>query len=197
MRFELVPRHHALRGVTERMVADVFRTEYDAAVGGFPDLMIAAIDGSGRPQCAAALRDQESGFFSEQYLDEPLETAIAAATGYAAARSDILELGSLAALRPGGLLLLLRGFAEFGLDAGYHWGVFTATDRLRRLARRIGVELVDLGPADAGRIENPAVWGSYYQHDPRICAVAGPGARDKLIRSCLPCGAAAVRETPA
>lgn len=198
MRFELVARHHARRADVERMVRQAFREEYGARIDGFPDLMVAVFDGSDRTQCAAGLRDFETGFFSEQYLDAPIEQAIAAAAGVAAvAREVILELGSLAALRPGGLLFLLRGFAEFGLGAGYRWGVFTATERLRRLAARMGIDLFDLGPASPERIADAQVWGSYYRNDPRICAVAGPEAQDRLLRSCLPCSAAAVGRSAA
>lgn len=191
MRFQVVPRHHALRSDVEDLVTAVFLAEYGAVVRQFPELMIAVVDGHGQAQCAAALRDQESGFFSEQYLDQPIESVIALAAAQPVTRSGIVELSSLAARRPTGLLALLRGFAEFGLATGRQWGVFTATARMRHLAARIGVPVIDLGKATPDRLQNPQDWGTYYAHDPRICAVTGSGAKIRLVR-----GASAVTPGP-
>lgn len=192
MRFEIVSPGSALRPAVEAMVRNVFYTEYDARIAAFPEHMIVVLDADGLPRCAAALRDAHTGFFSEQYLDRPLEQAIGAVRGCVVPRSAVLELGSVAASRPGALLLLLRGFAHVGLEAGYRWGVFTATDRLRRLAQRFSLEISDLGPASAARVANPQDWGRYYEHDPRVCAVEGLPAEKRLDVARLPCSAAAV-----
>jgi hypothetical protein len=182
MRFEVVQPTHARRPDVEHMVATVFKGEYGATVRHFPDMMIAVFDAAGTPQCAAALRDATCGFFSEQYLDQPLEAAIARAAAAPVVRDRILELNSLAAQRPGALLALLRGFADLGLGAGYQWGVFTATARIRALAARMRVSLLDLGPALAERVARPQDWGDYYGHDPHICAVIGAHAAPQLLR---------------
>lgn len=189
MRFEIVSPGHPLRPAVEAMVRHVFYAEYGARIAAFPERMIVVLDTDGSPRCAAALRDAQTGFFSEQYLDRPLEQAIGAARECVVTRSAVLELGSVAANRPGALLMLLRGFAHVGLEAGYRWGVFTATDRLRRLAQRFSIEIADLGPASASRIANPQDWGRYYDHDPRVCAVEGLPAEERLDVMRLPCSA--------
>ncbi|MEK9970517.1 MAG: thermostable hemolysin [Ferrovibrio sp.] len=186
MRFEIVLPGSPLRPAVEAMVRNVFFTEYGARIAGFPERMIVVLDAAGEPRCAAALRDAKTGFFSEQYLDQPLEQAISAASGREIARDAVLELGSVAANRPGALLMLLRGFAHVGLESGYRWGVFTATDRLRRLAQRFSIAIADLGPASASRIANPQDWGRYYDHDPRVCAVEGLPAEERLDVMRLP-----------
>jgi len=190
MRFEIVPPGSILRPAVEAMVRNVFYTEYGARIGNFPERMIVVLDANGAPRCAAALRDARTGFFSEQYLDLPLEQAIGAARGYAVPRSAVLELGSVAASRPGALVMLLRGFAHVGLEDGYRWGVFTATDRLRRLAQRFSIDIADLGPASARRVSDPQDWGRYYDHDPRVCAVEGLPAEERLDVMRMPCSAA-------
>ena len=192
MRFEIVLPDSALRPAVEAMVRTVFYTEYGARIASFPDRMIVVLDDAGAPRCAAGLRDAKTGFFSEQYLTQPLEQAIAGAAGRAVPREAVLELGSVAASRPGALLMLLRGFAHIGLDSGYRWGVFTATNRLRRLARRFAIEIADLGPASASHVPNPQDWGRYYENDPRVCAVEGLPAEERLEVSRMPCGAEAV-----
>src|SRR3546814_13975400 len=89
--------------------------------------MVAVLDDSDHPVCAASLRNHAGGLFSEQYLDEPVEAAIATASGQSVRRDVILELGSLAAARPGALLILLAGFATLGErtrgGSGKRWSV--------------------------------------------------------------------------
>jgi hypothetical protein len=191
MRIEIVPRQHARRPVVEAMVAEAFRREYGARLGRLPERMIAVIDRDGLPQCVAGLRDAATGFFSERYLDMPVEQTIALATGRAVARTEVLELGSVAALRPGRLLVLLHGFARAGLEDGYRWALFTTTERLLRLPRRLRIPLVDLGAASAERIDNPQEWGTYYAHGPRVCAVDMLAAAPLLARAKLPARAPA------
>lgn len=190
MRFEIMTPDSSGRPAVEAMVRGVFSAEYDARIDSFPHRMIAVVDEEGHPRCAAGLRDVSTGFFSEQYLDVPIERAITAVAGKPVARGTILELGSVAADRPGALLMLLRGFAHLGLDDGYRWGIFTATERLCRMAGRLGIVLHDIGPALRHRVANPDDWGRYYDSHPRVCAVEGMSAEAQLEISRMPCSAA-------
>lgn len=189
MRFEPVPRTHEARPAVERLVTSVFRDEYGASLRDFPAQMFAVFDRSEAPQCAAVLRDRGAGFLSEKYLNRDLDRDLSDAAGAVVQRDDIIELGLLAAPRPGALLCMLHGFAQYGLDTGHGWVVYTATDRLRHLARRVGVDLIELGAADPSRLADPAAWGTYYENDPRVCAVRSRDARDRLTQYHLPCGA--------
>lgn len=181
MRLELIPMQSPCRAAAEGLVRDVYRSNYGADYPGFPDMMIAMLDGDGRPHCVTGFRDAADGLFSEQYLDAPVEAVIVAHTGKPVAREEIVEIGPLAARQPGALLALLTGVVRLGLGSGYRWGVFTGTSRLRQLASRLKLPLVDLGPARASRVANPAAWGSYYDCDPRVCAVDGIAARDSRL----------------
>lgn len=202
MQFIVVPSHSDRRIAVEQMVSAVFLDEYGAMVSRFPDILIAVLDDDNRPVCAAGLRNHAGGLFSEQYLDRPAEAAIAAASGLPVQRDAILELGSLAAARPGALLTLLGGFAALGLAGGHRWGLFTATTRLRRFAARLSIPLLDLGPAEATRVADPAAWGRYYDCAPRVCAVDGLSTLGRLdrrpdmpampARATLPCIPAAI-----
>lgn len=187
MRFGIMTPDSPGRPAVEAMVRGVFSAEYNARIAAFPHRMIAVLDDDGRPRCAAGLRDAGTGFFSEQYLDVPIERAIAAVVGRPVARGTVLELGSVAADRPGALLMLLRGFAQLGLDDGYRWGIFTATERLCRMAGRLGITLHDVGPALRHRVANPEDWGHYYDSHPRVCAVDGMPAEVQLENSRMPC----------
>src|SRR3546814_17372606 len=79
MQFIVVPQHSERRIAVEQMVSAVFLDEYGAMISRFPDIMVAVLDDSDHPVCAASLRNHAGGLFSEQYLDEPFEAAIATA----------------------------------------------------------------------------------------------------------------------
>jgi hypothetical protein len=171
----LIDRAHPLRHSVEALISGAYARCYGANVHHFPDRLLAVLDDTGAAQCATGIRDSGAGFFSEQYLDSPVENAIAAAAGVPVSRSEILELTALGAVRPGALPMLLQSFARFGLNDGYRWGLFTATAKLRRFAARIDVTLHDLTAADPNRLADATAWGSYYEYAPRVCAVDGHG----------------------
>src|SRR3546814_7335700 len=71
MQFIVVPQHSERRIAVEQMVSAVFLDEYGAMISRFPDIMVAVLYDSDHPVCAASLRNNAGGLFSEQYLDAP------------------------------------------------------------------------------------------------------------------------------
>ena len=69
------------REVTEYFIGDVYLSRYGAKIGAFPPLLIASIDDNGRVRCAAGLRTQHDPFFSEHYLDAPVDEILSALSG--------------------------------------------------------------------------------------------------------------------
>lgn len=191
MRLVWLDPAHVLWPSAQQLVADVFAHAYGADIAHLPDRMLGVLGNDGKLACAVGVRDSHSGFFSECYLDVPVDSAIAAATGKPIFRKDILELTALAASRPGAFGYLLSGLAPAGRSAGYRWGLFTATRPLRTVARRFGARLVELGWAERNRVSDPERWGTYYDHAPIVCAVDGAEVgrtarlrRDDLHRDC-------------
>ncbi|HLO77069.1 MAG TPA: thermostable hemolysin [Magnetospirillum sp.] len=168
----MADRNHPLRGLLERTVGEVFHAEFGARVPCFPNRLVASLTGDGAPQAVAGLRFAEDGFFSEAYLDTPIETALTAAIGRPVARGGVVEFSSLAAPRPGAAMPLIGWAIRLSLAHGGSVGLFTATRRLRTLLRRTGLECLDLGPARPERLADASPWGSYYLHDPRVMAVS-------------------------
>jgi hypothetical protein len=175
---------HSLRPVLERAVREVFAAEYRAAVPTFPRLLVASLDGEGRPTAVAGLRFAEDGLFSEAYLDGPVEAVVGAALGRPVGRGQIVEFSSLAAPRPGAALPLVDAAVRLALNAGAAYGLFTATRRLRSLLRRTGLATVELAVARPERIAGPTAWGSYYLHDPRVMVVAGDTLAARHEKEC-------------
>jgi len=176
----VVPREHELRGDIESFVARIYREHYQATVSAFPPDLIAMTGEDGQCLCASGLRYAETGFFSECYLDEPVEEALSQAAGRPIARNRIFEVTGLASADPRMASRFLRHVVAYGERAGFDWAFFTATQRLRQLLERIRLPSLPLAIADPARVENSEIWGSYYAAAPLVCAVNRSAASDFL-----------------
>ena len=168
--FEVVPPTHPLRPQVEDAIRTAYLREHDARLGSFPWWLVAETGGAGI-NCAASLRFADDGFFSEAYLDQPVEQAVARLLDVRTDRRFLAEVGTLAAPRPGAVVPLVQGVVALLRARGMCWAFFTATDRLRTLLRRTGIPLMELAKADPGRLADAESWGRYYQHDPRVMLV--------------------------
>lgn len=171
---EIVDRRHPLRADAEERVRAVYRRSFGAVVRAFPDLLAVLRDEEGKPGCVAGVRYGLADCFSEQYLDQPIERVLSAASGEHVTRAQILEVTTLACERPNDSFRLVREVTELGRRRGMRWGVFTATRKLRQALPRLGLTLIEIAPARRERAVNPQDWGSYYDTDPWVCAMADP-----------------------
>ena len=168
--FEIIPPHHSLRSAVEETIRAAFLREHGARLDILPRVLVAVTDSSGIV-CAASLRFSNDGFFSERYLDGPIENLVGSHAGMATNRQAMVEVGSLAAARPGQVVPLIQGIISHLQANDVRWAFFTATARLRAFLRRGGISLIELTPADPERIANPEEWGGYYRQDPRVMLV--------------------------
>lgn len=175
-RHQPVVRHavagHPRRAAAEDFIRDVFRRRYEAEVPGFaPNLML--LEQAPRIVAAAGWRGAESeALMLEQYLDEPIEHTISRLAGQPVPRGRIVEVGNLAAERPGGSVAVILALAAHLDQLGFEWVVFTATSELIGIFRRLDLPPLALAPADPQRLGAQAqAWGRYY--DTRPVVVAG------------------------
>lgn len=181
-RIQSRPRHHPVvrhavaghprRAEAEDFIRDVFRRRHEAEVPGFaPNLML--LEQAPRIVAAAGWRGAESeALMLEQYLDEPIEHAISRLAGQPVPRGRIVEVGNLAAERPGGSVAVILALAAHLDLLGFEWVVFTATSELIGIFRRLDLPPLALAPADPQRLGAQAqAWGRYY--DTRPVVVAG------------------------
>jgi hypothetical protein len=158
-------------------VQDFIRRGFEDAYGShlvqfMPELMVLR----NGPEIAAACGLRQAAadrLFLEIYLDAPVETAIGTVSDPSVARMDIIEVGNLVISRPGYARRLIVHLAACLYARGCRWVVFSAVPALRNSFRRIGIPLVTLAPADAGRLseDERARWGTYYDHSPVVTAV--------------------------
>jgi hypothetical protein len=164
----------ALRDVAEAFIRTVYADEYGAELQAFPSRIFALRDDSGEIVCAAGVRLQHDGFFSEHYLDFPIEQALGAASTRAISRSEIFEVTTFASRAPRATAGFIESVGNFGMTNGFVWSFFTLTRRLHRLVERLGHPLTHLADADYRRIPDHERWGTYYASEPKVFAIASP-----------------------
>jgi hypothetical protein len=185
MRMLMLPRGHLLRPAAERLIAEVYARCYSARVPAFPEMLVTTMDSDGHPVCAAALRFATDGFFSECYLDAPIQTVLKQKVPLPLGRDRIFEVTSLASRTPHLAGSFLRAIVARGEDDGFEWAFFTATERLKSLLERMRLPLFYLAEADQSRVADPHAWGTYYKRRPGVYAVHRAGARLCLKRQSL------------
>jgi hypothetical protein len=185
--FEVITPTHPRRKAVEATIRLAYQCDHGARLTSFPTWLVANTDETGVIG-AAALRFAADGFFSELYLDKPIEQTIARWAGGIVDRGQLVEVGNLAAGRSGEIKVLIHGIIALLCSQDIRWAFFTATARLRNLLRRAGIPLIELASADPRRMD-AASWGSYYQQDPRVVLVG----QHMLAASLQPISAAAER----
>lgn len=171
----VISLHHRFRPERERVEAYIEATYADAFSGRirshYPTLM-SVQDANGEIHAAVGFRRAASGpLFLERYLDEPIEAAIARATGAGASRHGVAEIGNLASQSAGASLFLFMALARHLHQQGCDHAVATATRQLRRTFGRVGFPTARLTTADPARLGADAGdWGGYYERDPEVLA---------------------------
>lgn len=188
LKLTLIDRDSPERPAVEAFLRAGYSRAYDASPDAFPATLCAVFGTDGAPLSAAGFRDARDGFFSEPYLDRPLEAAASAALGRVMARHDFMEVTTLVSASSFALFPLMAGMLALGRERGLNCGVFTATGQLRKLFTRLGIPFVPVTPARPERIAHPECWGSYYAMDPWVCLMPNPAAAPSALfpRSCPP-----------
>jgi Thermostable hemolysin len=171
IRAAIIPHGHDLRPAAEQLIAEVYARHHAARITTFPATLIAMMSDRGALLCAAGLRFATDGFFSECYLDAPVNEVLTGLRSSPVRRELVFEVTSLASRAPHMVGSFLRKIVACGEAAGFEWAFFTATAPLKALLERIGLPLMPLATADRARVANPESWGTYYQLSPSVYAV--------------------------
>ncbi len=169
MKIEFLAEDSPARAEAEQHIHDVYKEVYDADITRFAPRLVTVRNPAGQILCAAGLRTAQDGFFSDVYLDGGFGHVLGP-DGRPLPQGQIMEVVSLASVTPFPVLAMLDVVAGWGRARGMVCGVFTATAKLRRLFERTGLDYAKLAPADPARVASPESWGSYYAHDPWVCA---------------------------
>jgi hypothetical protein len=160
------------RQSAEEFIKNIYAARYGARLETFPARIFVLLDAHDEILCAAGLRFFEDGFFSEGYLDIPIEDAVSAISIEPVNRAQIFEVTTLASLAPRATSGFIAEIGRFGEKAGFEWSFFTLTRRLGLLVGRLGIVLTYLAEADFRRVADYERWGTYYASQPKVYAVA-------------------------
>jgi len=167
---------HPLRDQAEAFIRRMYAAEYGAEIKKFPSRIIASLDLFDQISCAAGIRSDDDGFFSESYLSIPVEETLSQIVSREVLRSQIFEVTTLASQAHRTTLRFIEAIGKFGEANGFDWSFFTLTRRLSLLVGRLGHQMIHLVDADYRRIPDHHLWGTYYASEPKVFAIQGPRA---------------------
>jgi hypothetical protein len=170
----VIARDDPSRPDIEAFIRRIYRLHYNASVDDFPSQLIAFRGDNDKLLCAAGLRTAEDGFFSEGYLDAPIEKILGDLSRKPVLREEIVEVSTLVSLAPAEVSKFIANMIAFGKARRFSWSFFTATARLRRIVEKLGLAPIYLAEADQRRIANFERWGNYYAEQPRVYAITSP-----------------------
>lgn len=176
---ELREAHGSERARAEHFIAERYRRDFGARIEAFMPRLFSLCTSSrddfdGPIDGALGLRSANGRLFVEQYLDDPIEQAILAATGERVERASIVEVGHFAGRRPGTMRAMIVLLTERLYREGTTWVAFAGTRALRNAFLRMNLRPIPLCAAARERLPEQAraTWGTYYRHDPWV--YAGP-----------------------
>jgi len=156
----------------ERFIGDCFFDSFGSRIEAFMPRLFSVRNADGVICGAFGLRAGNRPLFLEQYLDAPIEAALAGRIGAPVVRSSVVEVGHFSGTFPGAVRAMITLLTGHLHHEGFDWVVFTGTVGLRNAFARLGLAPMDLGQADIARLPESqhAAWGSYYRHAPRVLA---------------------------
>ncbi|MBK6602511.1 MAG: thermostable hemolysin [Betaproteobacteria bacterium] len=172
------------RAETEAFIRASFARHYGAEVSAFaPHLML--LEQQQRIVAATGWRAaKDDALFLERYLDQPVEQALARLAKQEVRRERIVEVGNLAAEKPGGTVQVVRALTAHLDRLGYEWVVFTATRELVGIFSRLGLPLLAIAAADPARLGDAVgAWGRYYETQPVVVAGRIRRASERIGRT--------------
>lgn len=170
--FHTAPRGHADRIALERFIAERYARAYKARVTHFADNLVGLRSAAGPWTAAVGFTVAgRNRLFVEQYLEVPVEEEVSLHANVRVERRRIVEVGNLAAPRPGAARDVIVCMTRLLHELGRSWVVLTGTRTLLNSFARLGIQTIELAPARPSRLaDRGASWGSYYACDPRVIA---------------------------
>jgi hypothetical protein len=170
----------------EAFVRSRFRRVHGATVRSFMPTLIGLYGTAGKIAGVAGYRPADlEPLYLEQYLTDPIENVIAGRyPGLQVDRAQVAEIGNFACRDCESAMAMVQVLARLLRERHRHWVAFTATRAVRNITRRLGMQLREIGRADAARLLMPADdWGSYYDADPRVMLGYVPAYRGRTGQS--------------
>ena len=165
--------HSPDRNEVEQYIADCFYTNYQAKVTHFlPYTLSSRTDNKLTAAVGFQPATNDQPLFLEQYLEMAIESELSSLVNRTIERNKIIEIGNLTSSRRGTSQILFILNVAISHQAGYEWGVFTATKQVRTLLDKLNLNTIEIADADPACLSDQGEsWGSYYHTStPKIVA---------------------------
>ncbi|MBI1405653.1 MAG: hypothetical protein GC145_05960 [Caulobacter sp.] len=179
--------HQADRSRVEAFLEASYARAFEGRIRSHYPTLVSVQRADGGIEAAVGFRlAARERLFLEQYLDAPIEQALANRMGLNVRRHEITEIGNLASNSAPATLLLFLALAAHLAEEGCTHAVATATRQLRRSFARVGFATQSLTRAEPARLAGGAAdWGAYYARDPEVRVGAIAPALPALTRMML------------
>ena len=168
-RFRLARPDSALRTTLEREIHDGYAAHFGAEIGTFMPQLARYSHPHGGTGAIGLRAASEGPLFLERYLDAPIESIIASATGVPQSRDGIVEVGQFVVTSSRIARDLFRDLVPALVAAGHDWVCFTGTGRIRALVASAGLHGLCVGAAcEAQAGDSGDRWGNYYASNPAV-----------------------------
>lgn len=160
----------AERSQVEAFIAGIYAKTYGAEIGVHYPMLLSVRDTKGKILAALGFRSAAgTPLFLEQYIDAPVEAAIAQAFMRPVARECIVEVGNLASAGHGAAVFLFIALMAYLDCQKFSHLALTGTKVLRGYFRKLGLDPRIMGVADPTRLSDGGTsWGTYYATEPKI-----------------------------
>lgn len=161
---------HPERKRIEQFIAQRFFAAHGAHVHHFMPLLVALENAAGEVLAVAGVRSaQQEPLFLEHYLNAPVERVIASHQPADCRRQDVVEVGNLAAMKPGYGRYLFAALTDLLTAWNFRWLACTGITGVVNVLRRLGINPLCVAPALPDRIPGGvADWGNYYDKQPQV-----------------------------
>ncbi|CAG9298147.1 thermostable hemolysin [Celerinatantimonas diazotrophica] len=167
-RLQWVDVSHPQCNTVRKYVYRRYKRAFNAQLDEFMPVFLTLFEGEKIVSVCGIRAANTSPLFLEQYLDQSAETLVSNALGTEVKRSELIEFGQLASFSMGFSREHFHLMAQKLINQGFRYCIFTATQPLMALMKRMGLSLNIVHNADDSRVTNVSRWGSYYQHRPQI-----------------------------
>lgn len=167
-------------GEALHIVKEQYSRVFCAQVDPNPDLFAVLLGQQGAGEaddtvqaCVGFTGDSGQGFFSEKYLDDPIEDIIQDREGDYVQRSEILEVGSMASAGNQAGIKLIRSLPILTWCMGKKYAIVTLTRHIRYMLDKMGLHYCTIEKADRYRLQPQTQhqWGGYYDNLPETCYI--------------------------
>lgn len=161
---------HPERKRVERFIAERFHLAHGAHIQLFMPLLIALETDQGEILALVGIRGAlMEPLFLEHYLTHPIERVISTHAATDTRRQAIVEVGNLAAVKPGYGRYLFAALTDLLTAWGYRWLACTGIASVINIFHRLGMEPIRVAPALAEKIPGGGQgWGDYYAKNPQV-----------------------------